>query len=220
MRQLATKYGTTAAGDHSAKDVVLAMAAALREHAELDAQDRCELDDAMQAYSSTWQQAKSACETGESEQECVKGEDEHGEGVSSDTPAEELQDECEKGKAWEFHAGQLTYNHKQGEWASQDRAVLQCLFDRFVVWLRALMAALGAKGVSATMEVSTRASEYHVHMHAYFHLQAAFKRRGRNALDAFIFEAIRPHLETNTAKGKSYMGAIRFGHFYRGAMKV
>ena len=30
----------------------------------------------------------------------------------------------------------------------------------------------------------------------------------------FKFEGIHPHIEVNRAKGKSYIGAVRYGHFY------
>ena len=41
-----------------------------------------------------------------------------------------------------------------------------------------------------------------------------FHRRGRDALQVFEFEGVRPHLSPNTTSGKGYMGAVRHGHFY------
>ena len=122
-----------------------------------------------------------------------------------------------EGRVWKFMAVQLTYNCSSGDWAVQDVGVLQNLFDRFVAFIRTLASALGALGVSATME---RASETQVHTHAYFHLSKPFHKRGHGALDAFKFEGICPHLSPNTASGKAYAGAVRYGHFYVVAEKV
>ncbi|CAE7355578.1 unnamed protein product, partial [Symbiodinium sp. CCMP2456] len=114
-------------------------------------------------------------------------------------------------KVWKFSAVQLTYNCSQGEWTSHEEDVLRRLFNRFVGFLIGLSEALHALGTSATME---RASPRQVHMHAYLHLGKSFHRRGREALDVFSFEGVKPHLTPNTASGKSYMGAVRYGHFY------
>ena len=53
-------------------------------------------------------------------------------------------------------------------------------------------------------------------MHAYFHFMASkpFKKKGPHALDVFIFEEIRPHVEKNTASGNAWKGAVERGHFY------
>ena len=43
---------------------------------------------------------------------------------------------------------------------------------------------------------------------------ALFSHNGPNALDAFMFEGVRPHVVPNKAKGNAYTGAVRYGHFY------
>eukprot|EP00438_Fugacium_kawagutii_P032000 Skav227529 [mRNA] locus=scaffold2269:219192:219918:- [translate_table: standard] len=58
------------------------------------------------------------------------------------------------------------------------------------------------------------ASPENVHFHFHFHLPKPFHRRGANALDQFQFEGVRPHVVPNTASGKSFQGAVRYGHFY------
>ena len=108
-------------------------------------------------------------------------------------------------------AVQLTYNASHGDFVSSEEAVLRHLFDRFVAFLAWLSRELKAEGTSATME---RASPLQVHLHAYLHLSQTFHRRGRDALQVFEFEGIRPHLSPNTTSGKGYMGAVRHGHFY------
>ena len=115
--------------------------------------------------------------------------------------------------AWKFQAVQLTYNKEASpEWRSTDMAVLQGLFERFKVFMLHLGSCLHAAGVSVTMERGSTSN--HVHCHAYLHLQKAFHRRGRGALEIFKFEDVAPHVVANTASGKSFMGAVRYGHFY------
>ncbi|CAE7333538.1 unnamed protein product [Symbiodinium necroappetens] len=98
-----------------------------------------------------------------------------------------------------------------------DHGVLENLFGRFVAYLGRLADQISAEGVSATME---RASPERVHLHAYLHLSTAFHRRGQDALNIFAFEGVRPHVTPNTASGKTYTGAVRFGHFYVVADKL
>ncbi len=114
-------------------------------------------------------------------------------------------------RVWKFSAVQLTYNSSQGDFLASDRDTLENLFSRFVTFLGGLAEKLAAEGVSATME---RASPQQVHLHAYLHLAQAFHRRGPDALDVFAFEGVRPHLTPDTASGKAFPGAVRFGHFY------
>ena len=98
-----------------------------------------------------------------------------------------------------------------------DHGVLENLFGRFVAYLGRLADQISAEGVSATME---RASPERVHLHAYLHLSTSFHRRGQDALNIFAFEGVRPHVTPNTASGKTYTGAVRFGHFYVVADKL
>ena len=116
------------------------------------------------------------------------------------------------GKTWKFQAVQLTYNATTAEWASTDEVALQALFCRFNALLRQVADSLEAVGLSTTMERG--ASSDHVHCHAYMHLSKAFHRRGRGALEVFRFEGIAPHVQPNTASGRTYIGAVRHGHFY------
>ena len=84
-------------------------------------------------------------------------------------------------------------------------------FLRFTAFLNGLKLVLHAVGISATME---RASVERVHLHAYLHLSKPFRKSGREALAAFVFEGIRPHVETNRAHCNAFQGAVKFGHFY------
>ena len=92
-----------------------------------------------------------------------------------------------------------------------DIGQLQDLFLRFTAFLNGLKLVLHAVGISATME---RASVERVHLHAYLHLFKPFRKSGREALAAFVFEGIRPHVEPNRAHGNAFQGAVKFGHFY------
>ena len=133
--------------------------------------------------------------------------------AAATAPEPEAQAQEQAPCAWQFKAAQLTYNRTTGEWASVDKAVLAGLWDRFKVFGKALAAEWGALGVSMTMERSKQ-SDLHVHTHLYLHLETQFRRRGRDALDIFAFEGIRPHVSPNTASGSAYKGAVECGHFY------
>ena len=121
------------------------------------------------------------------------------------------EDAAPSGPTYKFQAVQLTYNSSAPAFLSQDLEELQALWERFKAFLASLGPSLSAIGVSGTME---RASLQRVHLHAYMHLAKPFHRRGANALDVFVFEGARPHVEPNKASAKSYMGAVKFGHFY------
>ncbi|CAE7877875.1 unnamed protein product, partial [Symbiodinium necroappetens] len=122
-----------------------------------------------------------------------------------------------QGKVWKFSAVQLTYNSSHSDFMALDHGVLENLFGRFVAYLGRLADQISAEGVSATME---RASPERVHLRAYLHLSTAFHRRGQDALNIFAFEGVRPQVTPNTASGKTYTGAVRFGHFYVVADKL
>ncbi|CAJ1414860.1 unnamed protein product [Effrenium voratum] len=126
-------------------------------------------------------------------------------------PGREGGGEGASGKVWKFSAVQLTYNASHGDWVASNTDQLRDLFSRFTTFLGAVKQELSAIGVSATME---RASARQVHTHAYLHLSKPYHRRGAEALAVFRFEGVRPHVTPNTASGKSYPGAMRFGHFY------
>jgi len=128
---------------------------------------------------------------------------------------------------WKFKATGLTYNHTRDDWASTDTAVLERLFNRFVVFFRALGEQLDAKGLTAKMERSaswTGEEDAHVHLHGYLHLKKPFHKEGPSALECFHFvdgeKTHRPHLENNTASGRTYKGAVHHGHCYLAVDKV
>ena len=129
-------------------------------------------------------------------------------------PGAELE-EAEKGEAkeWKFMAFQATYNCTVGEWTAVDQRQQEALFGRFKTFALALGLLFEAVGISITLEWATQAMQ-HLHIHLYMHLKKAFHRKGRDALSGFAFENIQPHLESNRASGKCFMGAVRFGHFY------
>ena len=104
-----------------------------------------------------------------------------------------------KNREWKFQAAQFTYNKATDDWASDQAGVLEALFLRFVAFVQLLGRKLRAKGVSATMEESGDFGE-HVHMHMYFHSDVAFHKEGPNALNDFVFDGIRPHVEENRAR--------------------
>lgn len=117
------------------------------------------------------------------------------------------------GREWKFSATGLTYNATSGDWISKDMRVLQKLFGRLVDFAKHLGAEIHSKGISVALEESTADGE-HVHCHVYTHLEKEFRSQAKNALDVFVFEGIRPHVEPNTAKGPAYKGAVGLGHFY------
>ena len=117
------------------------------------------------------------------------------------------------GREWKFSATGLTYNATSGDWISKDMSVLQKLFGRLVDFAKHLGAEIHSKGISVALEESTADGE-HVHCHVYTHLEKEFRSQAKNALDVFVFESIRPHVEPNTAKGPAYKGAVGRGHVY------
>lgn len=162
------------------------MIQAVLEHEALTAPDKQTVLDATLAYDGTWTQEAP---------EQVPHEEP---GVSSTS------------REWKFHAAQLTYNSKEGEWALLDKATLQGLFERLVDFAQALGRSLNFDKISVTMEEST-ATQEHVHAHIYFNSETVYHRR---SLEPFTFEGIRPHVVPNRARGNAFAGAVRHGHFY------
>ena len=163
---------------------------------------RKQVQRALDAYIATFGQA------GQNVDASAAGAGADGGGAGA-APARALQSSATK--VWKFMAVQLTYNSSHGDFASLEETVLRQLFSRFLAFLAGLARELKAEGTSATME---KASPLQVHLHAYLHLAQPFHRRGRDALQVFEFEGVRPHLSPNTTSGKGYMGAVRHGHFY------
>ena len=203
LREVAARLGVARAADNAGRQKVGAMREAILAASDLSDAERPEVEAAWAAYLSTFAEQ----EAGDSA--AAPG----GAGAGADSgPAQ-------GGRAWKFQAAQLTYNCKVGDWASEDDAVLRALFDRFVVFLQSVGVGLQAKGLSATMEDSTKAG-HHVHIHAYLHLEKQYRREGSDALAEFVFEGIRPHCEPNTARGPAYKGAVKMGHYYVVIQKI
>ena len=87
------------------------------------------------------------------------------------------------------------------------------MFNQFLEFAKSLGTSLAAKGISATMEESTETGS-HVHMHLYLHLGRRYRAVGALALAPLAFEGSQPHVQPNTASGKDFQGALRYGHFY------
>ena len=51
-------------------------------------------------------------------------------------------------------------------------------------------------------------------MHLYLHVSRRYRAVGALALAPFAFEGSQPHVQPNTASGKDFQGAVRYGHFY------
>ena len=192
LRAIAGRYGVERVSDNASKAKVTTMSQAILAAGDLTSEDRQAAKDAWGSYESTWSEDQS--------QGLAQGGIADG-GASKAT------------REWFFHAAQLTYSCTEGEWASKDKEVLKALFDRFVLYMQTMLTELQPKGISATMEESTKTGE-HVHMHAYIHFEKAFHRQGADVLACFAFEGIQPHVRPNTARGKAYDGAMRMGHYY------
>ena len=196
LRDMALKYEVHRVPDNAGRERVGGMVHEILA-AGLSEEDRVAVDAAWRSYELTW---------GSSGTE-VNGADEpvSEEPIISEGAGEE--------KEWKFSAAQLTYNGTAGDWRAGCRQTLENLFDRFVLFIRGVMQEMHAKGLSATMECSMQAGD-HVHIHAYFHLEKPFHKRGRDALAVFRFDGIRPHIEVNHARGNAYQAAVNRGHFY------
>ena len=112
---------------------------------------------------------------------------------------------------WKFKAAQLVYNATTGDWASDDKDVLQALFGRLVAFFKSMVEKLHIVGLTVALEESLKAGE-HVHAHVYIHTDQPYRRGG--APSDFTFEGIKPHVEPNTASGGAYAGAVNHGHSY------
>ena len=184
---------------NASRQKILQLVAALNE-AALPARDREQCEKAKAAYDATFAVG-------------VQGPDAPEQPNSEDNEADGA------ARTWKFQAVQLTYSAATQEWSSHEAGVLKRLFDRFTAFILSLASSLMARGASTTMERGVL-SPQHVHCHAYLHLSKPFHRRGRSALEVFRFEGISPHLEPNTASGKAFTGAVRYGHFYVVVQKI
>jgi len=185
LRAVGLSYDLSVVSDNASKAKVLEMADGILQE-ELDDDDRAEAEAALEEYKGTW--------PADTDQGPTK--------VASKKPQE-----------WFFHAAQLTYNGSDGRWASKDVNELESLFNDLRDKNEKLAASLDAIGYSVTLERSLK-EDKHVHGHAYFHLRKAFHRKGPDALQCFIFDDKKPHVKPNTAKGSSFAGAMKYGHFY------
>jgi hypothetical protein len=197
LRKLAQQYNVERVGDKASKAKVAAMAQSILQGESLTAEDKELTETALAAHAATYATPPSEAEA----EEPVAADD------------------VEKPKIWCFRAVQLTYNKIDGDWASTSPGILSALFDRLCDFARELGVLLSAAGISATLERSL-ATDQHVHAHIYVHSKTPYRRQGADALQPFIFEGIHPHLAPNTASGRDYEGAVRFGHFYVYADKI
>ena len=206
LNRLAAARGLARIAENAGKPKVEQLIASIRHHVAAGnawpGDDEAEFDRAVAAYVATWPAREQQSRTAPT--------------ASAADPAAPVAQEdttVSKPMEWKFTAVQATYNCTTGDWASTDECVQKNLFERMVAFSLQLGTFLGALGISVTLEWSTRAME-HLHMHVYMHLAKAFHRKGADALDAFVFEGISPHLKPNRASGKSYAGAVHYGHFY------
>lgn len=196
LRALAVKYDVERVRDTAAKAAVQAMAAALLAVPALTVNDKSEAEKALADFEATFNAAAGA--------EAAPPDHD-----MAEAPAVEPSPD----KVWCFRACQFTFNHTLGEWASTSDFVLMGLFQRLCAFAQHLVALLGCVGISVTLERSVKAGN-HVHAHFYLHMKTPFRKQGPNALDAFAFEGIHPHVVANKASGRDFDGAVRYGHFY------
>ena len=212
LRKIAGDYGTHKAEPNASKEKIKAMYDQIVAVTTLKGTDKTTAAAALAQYEASFATDKPAPQKQAKQQ------------ASKEAAADDGTEPPQKTKnEWKFSAVQGTYNNEG--WLLSDTQALQRLWERFLVFLQALATALGgAKGSSGTMEVSLKSAE-HVHLHFYMHLSKSFHRQGPHALEDFVFEGVRPHLEANTASGRNFMGAVRFGHYYvvcpkRGSMRT
>jgi hypothetical protein len=202
LRRCALAHGVERVPDNANRDRVRTMALSLMEAVAADDslpdEEVEEVEKAWASYQDSWPDWVVESEASAAE---------------SDTQLAPDAEAQPKKTVWNFQSAQLTYNCTTGDWSSKDQATLAALFERFKAFLVTCLAALCPKGISVTMEQSTLLDS-HVHTHVYFHLAAPFRAEGKEALDFLAFENIHPHLQTNTARGNAYLGAVNRGHFY------
>ena len=191
LRRVASEHGVAAVPDNAARKRVEKLGEDLLA-VQLEESDAQAVRQALKDYQATFRTAE------------VSGE-------AQEPKRAERSEADENQREWKFSAVQLTYNGSHGGFVATDIGQLQDLFSRFTAFLNGLKLVLHAVGISATME---RASVERVHLHAYLHLSKLFRKSGREALAAFVFEGIRPHVEPNRAHGNAFQGAVKFGHFY------
>ena len=194
LRALAGQHGVERVSDNACYEKVKAMAAAVLAAPGLSEEVKAAAQEALDLYEGTWPQPEAQQAEPEGQQ----------------PPAQDL-DAQDKGKPkeWKFSAVQLTYNRTTGEWATKDAAATKPLFDRAVLFAQELGTSLHAEGITVKME---ECKTEHVRMRLYFHLQEPFHRQGRDALQPFVFEGIKPNVRPNTASGKTFQGAVNHGH--------
>eukprot|EP00434_Breviolum_minutum_P041390 symbB.v1.2.036816.t1/scaffold5285.1/size28895/3 len=191
LRRVASEHGVAAVPDNAARKRVEKLGEDLLA-VQLEESDAQAVRQALKDYQATFRTAE------------VSGE-------AEEPKRAERSEADENQREWKFSAVRLTYNGSHGGFVATDIGQLQDLFLRFTAFLNGLKLVLHAVGISATME---RASVERVHLHAYLHLSKPFRKSGREALAAFVFEGIRPHVEPNRAHGNAFQGAVKFGHFY------
>ena len=196
LRALAGQHGVERVSDNACYEKVKAMADAVLAAPGLSEEVKAAAQEVLDLYDCTWPQPEAQQAEPEGQQ----------------PPAQDL-DAQDKGKPkeWKFSAVQLTYNRTTGEWATKDAAATKPLFDYAVLFAQELGTSLHAEGITVKME---ECKTEHVRMRLYFHLQEPFHRQGRDALQPFVFEGIKPNVRPNTASGKTFKGAVNRGHGY------
>ena len=107
LREVAARLGVARAPDNAGRQKVEAMRQAILAASALADADRPEVESAWNAYLSTW------------------ADQEAGDGAAAPGGAGADGGPAQSGRQWKFQATQLTYNCKEGEWASHDDAVLR-----------------------------------------------------------------------------------------------
>ena len=171
LRRLAGKHGVARVADDANRDKVKKMAKAVLEAVEKAGVDQEEANNAWKGFKGTWPDWTDGSTGSESDEE-------------DEVSEKDDQASSPKKLVWFFSAAQFTYNGTTGDWASKDTVVLEALFARFKAFLLTCLAPFVPKGISATMERSTRTDE-HVHLHCYFHLSKPFRAQGQNALQSW-----------------------------------
>jgi len=195
LRKMAKKYDVERVEDSAGKKKITDMCATILALGGLMEEDRIETETLLAAFLATFGPAPAP----------------EPEPVAAAAEAEVAEEKPDK--IWCFKAVQLTYNCTQGDGISTDASVLASLFERLRAFGEQLVTVLSATGISITLEESLQTGT-HVHAHMYLHFAKQFRKQGPEALSAFVFEEIRPHLVPNKASGRDFDGAVRNGHFY------
>ena len=133
LRKIAASAGVSRVADNASKDKVQAMAEAILA-SSVDPQDKAVAEQAWTSYKDTfpagsWPSLAVAAP------------------AATDVPsAAASSPQAPVEREWKFQAAQLTYNCKNGDWASADRTVLHDLLMRLVVFIQGVLALFEPQG--------------------------------------------------------------------------